>query len=439
MRRYILLLTMLISVTSFAQKQLTVEEAVQIALEKNFGIKAARNTSKMSKNKATLGNAGLLPKLELNASTSYMDTEQDNVSGSINNQQTVSDGKVDVANTQNNASINLSYTLVNGLGNIYNYKKLRLQAEGSHFQTKYKIETTVFNVVNMFYAVATQEDNLKRAKEMLQISNERLVRSEAKTELGTGSSLDVLNARVDYNKDSVSYISSEKNYLDAKRNLNNALSRDIDTDFHVDLGVVEFKDYKLEDLLDKAFESNSDYLLSLNKLEQSKYDLKIAKSSIFPTISIKSSYGYNKMNQDFDLKMDNANASLTTGLTLSWNIFDGRKKSIQKKNARLSIENSEYQLDEQRLNIRKEISNAYATYENSLKVLSVEKSNLKSAEMNFNQSKEYYNLGQISSTRFREAQLNLLTANNNISAARYIAKVAEMDLNRLCGLIVQQN
>lgn len=135
--------------------------------------------------------------------------------------------------------------------------------------------------------------------------------------------------------------------------------------------------------------------------------------------------------------INNTNASLTTGLTLSWNIFDGSKKKIQRNNARINIENSRYKVEEQKLNIQREIFNALSTYMNNLKILSVEKKNLKSAELNFNQSKEYYNLGQIASTRFREAQLNLLTAKNNISAAIYSAKIAEVNLNRICGGIVR--
>ena len=426
MRRYIFLLTMLVSTVSFAQEVLTVKEAVNIALEKNYGILTAKNTAEISMNNATLGNAGLFPKLDVSAMTKYTDSEQDS-----------NDGKVDVANTQNSTNINLSYTLVNGLGNIYNYKKLRLLAEGSSFQAKYIIETTVFNVVNMFYAVATQQDNFQLSKEMLEISKERLIRTEAKNELGTGSSLDALNARVDYNKDSVNYINAAKKYVDYKRNLNALLSRRVDTEYIVNTEVLEFKSYNLKELLNIAFDNNSDYIISLNKLDQSKCDLKIANTTMFPTISLTTSYGYNKMNQTFDLGMNNSNASLSTGLSLTWNIFDGKKKSTQRRNAKINIENAKYKIEEQRLNIHRDISNTYATYDNSLKVLEIEKSNLKSAELNFKQSKEYYNLGQITSTRFREAQLNLLAAKNNISTARYSAKVAEMDLNRTCGLILK--
>lgn len=428
MKRYILIALMFISLAGFSQDNLKLDEAIKIALEKNYGVLTAKNTSKIAVNNATIGNAGLLPKLDASASSRFIDTETDSPTG-----------KQDVSNTTNSASLNLSYTLVNGLGNVYNYKKLQLQSKGSAFKTKLILETTVFTVVQSFYGLATSQDNFKRAKEMLMISKERLVRSIAKTELGSASSLDVLNARVDFNKDSVSYINTEKRFYDSKRRLNMILSRDINTEFEVDLGEIDFKIYKLDELIKTAFEKNSDYLVSLVNLEKSNYDLKIANSTLFPTITVGTSYGYNKMNQDYNLGMNNPNAALSAELRLSWNIFDGKKKSTMRKNAKIGIENSKYKLEEQKLNIQMDISNAFATYNNNLKVLAVEKSNLKSAQMNFDQSKEFYNLGQITSTRFREAQLNLLTAKNNISAALYSAKVAEMDLNRLCGLIVQAN
>lgn len=426
MKRYILIAVMFISLGAFSQESLKLDKAIQIALEKNYGVLTARNSSKMALNNATIGNAGLLPKLDVSASSRYTDTKTDTPSG-----------KKNVANTNNSANLNLSYTLVNGLGNVYNYKKLQLQAKGSNFQTKFILETTVYAVVKSFYNVATNQDNFKRAEEMLTISKERLKRTISKTELGSASSLDLLNATVDFNKDSVYYINAEKRYYDAKRNFNVFLSRDVNTDFSVETGDLNFTTYNLNELINSAFENNSDYLLSIVSLEKSNYDLKIANSTFFPTITVGTSYGYNKMNENFDMAMNNSNPALTAELRFSWNIFDGKKKSTLRKNARINIENSKYKLEEQKLTIRKDISNAFATYNNNLKVLAVEKSNLKSAQMNFDQSKEFYNLGQITSTRFREAQLNLLTAKNNISAALYTAKVTEMDLNRLCGLIAQ--
>ena len=58
---------LLISVAIFpnlkAQEKITYKQSLQIALEKNFNIKIAENTSEIEANNNSLGNAGFLPTL----------------------------------------------------------------------------------------------------------------------------------------------------------------------------------------------------------------------------------------------------------------------------------------------------------------------------------------------------------------------------------------
>jgi len=428
MRRIIYIFLIALSVNPLlAQEKLDIKSAINIALENNYGIKIANNQVKQAKNSAQAGNAGLLPLLKATASSTYSDNEVETQAGVVNQR-----------NTNNTAGLNLSYVLFNGFGRIYNFEKLKTQADGSEYKARNLIENLLLQVTNVYYNSAAAFENYNRAEEMLSISKERLQRTEAKTAVGAGSSLDVLNARVDFNKDSVNYINSQKRYNDFKRNLNALLGREISTSFDIVPGIISFHEFDLKDLKVQLLGNNADYLIEMNKLKQSRLDYKIVKFSIAPVISLNSSYGYKTMNEDLKVSMSDPNASLSAGINLSFNIFNGKKQRIRKKNAKISLENSKLSLEEKKLNLCRDLENAWAAYENSLVVLKTEKSNLKSAEMNFLQSKEYFNLGQITSTRFREAQLNLLTAKNNITSAMYTAKLAEAELFRLSGKLLSQ-
>jgi len=426
-RNILILLFIAFSLSTYAQEKLDVSQAIKLALENNYGIKVAKNTRKQAVNSATIGNAGLVPSLNATAGANYTDTK----AGKVSSMQTSK-------STRTSAGIELSYTLLNGWGNILNYKKLEILASGSNFQAKYIIEATVFNVISSFYSVCQKKDILDQQGDMLKISRERLARQEEKNKIGAGTSLQVLNARVDINKDSVNYLNAKKNLAESKRNLNTLLCRDIDTEFSIEVGDLSYANFNLQTILDTAFSKNSDYLLKMNKVEQSKMDLKIARLSSMPTISLKTGYGYNQIDKDFNIGLDDPNTQFTAGVNISLNIYDGEKKAIKKRNARLSYENSQYKLEEQKLIIKKDLVNAYANYRNTLDVLNLQKQNLKSAEMNFEQSKEYYRLGKISSTEYRQAQLNLLVAKNNISKAKYNAKIAEMNIHKLSGTILKK-
>ena len=81
--------------------------------------------------------------------------------------------------------------------------------------------------------------------------------------------------------------------------------------------------------------------------------------------------------------------------------------------------------------------NAYATNQNLLFVLRSQKDNLATAKDNFKRSEESYKLGQISSVEFRQAQLNLLNAEQALSKAKYDAKNAELQVLAIMGALVQ--
>ena len=124
---------------------------------------------------------------------------------------------------------------------------------------------------------------------------------------------------------------------------------------------------------------------------------------------------------------------------MSFNLFDGGNKKTQRQNAKISLENSQLSMEDEKLNLDREIENAYAAYSNSQLVLRAERQNLESAQLNFEQSSEYFKLGQISSTQFRDAQLNLNRAKTSISSALFSAKLAEIELIRLSGMLLENS
>ena len=65
-----LVLGLSISLMAMGQDVLTIDEAIQIALENNYDIKVAKQNNEISQNNIYAGNAGLMPRLSVNASHS---------------------------------------------------------------------------------------------------------------------------------------------------------------------------------------------------------------------------------------------------------------------------------------------------------------------------------------------------------------------------------
>ena len=418
-----------------AQDVLTLEEAIGITLENNLGIQIARNDVTISENSATKGNAGMLPDVTLSGGANYniangrakfTDTSpQPDVSYSFEPSNDIS------------AAITASYTIFDGWARVTNFEKLQASKDLTEAQLKLTIENTVIQVINAYYFAAQLREAFDINQEIAEISKDRLERANVRFEYASVNKLEVLNAEVDLNTDSVRLVRSELDLDNAKRDLNLLMNRSVETEFLIDKAVEFLPDIRVEDIRQKALANNQSVILAQRGLALTELDLKSAKSANYPLIGASVSYrGATSQNKVIGTQR-NSSGTLTGGLTLSYSIFDGKRRSIARQNAEVAIKSSQLELQQTKETLSRDVENAYASYQNSLYVLEIEQSNIKSAELNFERSREALNVGQINSTQFREAQFNLANARVQIANARYQAKLAEMELLWLSGSLVE--
>ncbi len=423
--RIIVTIALFFAGTLIAQQKITLEQSINIALNENLNIKIVRNSNEASKNNVNIGNAGLLPQIGLSASTIYNDNEFNN-NGIKTNQ----------SYTSNYVGVNATYTLFDGFNNIESYAMLKTQSKISDYQTQNVIEQNILQVTSTYYYVASLTDQLDIRKESLQISKERLERTSNKREYGQAKSIDYLSALVDLNQDSVAYINSETLLKQAKQNFNNLLNRDVYLEFDVDFDVAYEIIPHRDELINIAEDKNASYKATKENIDIAASNINVASSSFYPQISIDANYSlYNTQNELF-VNLNNKNRGFSTSLNLSYNLFNGFKNSIQKQNAEIYLKNAEHEKNYELLSLITEISNTYQQYANSRISLKLENNNLESAELNFNRSKELYNLGHLTNTQFRESQLNLIQAKSNISSLKYSVKNYEAELERLAGILL---
>jgi outer membrane protein TolC len=77
------------------------------------------------------------------------------------------------------------------------------------------------------------------------------------------------------------------------------------------------------------------------------------------------------------------------------------------------------------------------SYRNNLELWSLEKENLATARENYEIAIERYKLGDLSGIELREAQNNLLNAEERRSISEYNTKLCEISLLQLSGQIMQ--
>ena len=391
-------------------EHLSYSKAISIALKENLKIKIARNSALIAHRNAHIGNAGLLPKLELSGEASH----QEGISST-------------------SSQIQASYTLFNGLANVLTWKKLKSGKRSGNLEARNQIEQILLEVSTAYYSAASAYEQLLIAQELLKISRERLERAEKRSLYGRATTIDVLSAQVDFASDQVTLNQSRFLLQESCRNLNVLLNRDVNYRFQVETKVNFASGFSLENLLAKALEGNASYLTALEYLRQLRLDVRISASVFYPRLDITGSYGLSQSSDGWGINMNDPVENSRIGLTLKLNIFDGLKNLVQQKIAKIEYHNQELTVNDQRLILEKQVINSHEAYKNKLLELELEKQYVDAAELNFRRTQELYNLGQVTTTQFREAQINLIRSRSNVATAKYDAKLKEIVLLQLTG------
>jgi len=414
-----------------AQK-LTKQEAIRLALENNFGIILATNDIEVAENNKGILNSGYLPTLSGNASAVY---NRDNIEAQFAN------GETNVLNgaesDRYNASVNLNYTLFDGLGRFYNYKRLKEQYNLTELQARETIENTLLQLFTVYFEIARLTENNEILEETLRISQERITRANYQFDYGQNTKLDVLNAQVDVANDSINLINARQQLLNTKRDLNLILDNELAQVFEVDTTVNFINKLQISSFMEKAMENNVRILRNQSTIKINEYDVKVSKSGYLPTVGLTGTYGWNKNNNNAAAFLATSiSDGLSASVNLSWNLFDGGSTITRIKNSKIALENTEIQQRQVEQEVKRDIVNALGNYENRLQVYEIQQQNVITNQNNFERSKERFKLGQITSIEFRLAQINLINAQTNKNLAKYDAKIAELQLLQLTGQLL---
>ena len=431
--RLLLLCYLSICTQVYAQDVLSFEEAVAIALENNYGILLSQNEVSVATNNAHPGAAGLLPTVNATGGYTYTNSAV-NVEFSTPAIESVDESGV--VNTNVNAGLSVNYRLFDGLASQNTYRVLQRNAELSEAQTQGIVEATISQIGTAYYAVARLEESLETLSESAEISEDRLGRAQDQFEFGANNKLAILNAEVDLNTDSANLANSRVNLDNAKRNLNALLGRDVETVIQIDRSVEYSQDLSLPDLIEAARANNSSLKVATFAQEVAALNLKVAKAAYSPLVDLNAGYNFNRAeNGPGNILQVQQNLGLSLGATVTIPIFSGNQRKVAVKNAEIAVQNSLYQQEEAELNVERDLSNAYYTFQTTLTQLELEQKSLEAAEENFNRTQEAFRLGQANNVQFREAQINLQVVRDRISDLEFTAKLSEIEIYRLSGLL----
>lgn len=435
MRKLLFIFTLLLGTvsTAFAQPLLTLEEAVAIGLKQNYNIRIARNDSRIAQNNKGLGTAAFLP--TITASGGYMidDNKQE-----LNLPESEINSDID----QLSADITLSWTIFDGFNMFATKGRYNELAKLSEYQSKNLIENTVLSITEAYYNLVLQQQLYDILKETRDVSKIRLDREEVRKDLGGASSADYLNAQVSYNTDETNLLEQELNLIVARERLNVLLAQEPTTEFKVDTEIpLRELQYNYSEILEMSLKENSTLKVAEYGKAAADKSVSSARSAFLPRVSLFASMGYtdNTRNSDGGVYPDTdvitKNTDASVGVNLSFNIFNGRSDYINLKNAQIEAKNQKLALEDARNQLTGLVQETFDTYEQRMKVVTLEEKNIEAAESNLRIQQERFELGASNSLEYRDAQISLNRSKTSLITAKFQARIAHLEIEKLIGKI----
>ncbi|MDR2918318.1 MAG: TolC family protein [Tannerella sp.] len=416
-----------------AQDRYTLKQCIEIGLERNYSIHIVRNEAQIASNNATLGNAGYLPSLGLSGgfNGSIYDNTYDYKDGTSE--------KINGVNSETaNIGLNMNWTVFDGFNIQAEYDKLKELQQMGELNTRISIEDLVANIAAEYHNLIRQRIRLRNLRSAVRLSKERLRIVEERYIIGSMSRLDLQQAKVDFNADSSKLLTQFETLNASQIRLNELMGVDsVDQRIRVRDTIV-LNTYLLDevDLWQKTLSNNASLLASYKNKTLSELDYKKIRSRNYPYMQLNAGYGYTANWYETGTTDLHKRLGLNYGVTIGFSIFDGMNRRREQQNARIQIKNSEYRIQELELSLKADLSNLWMAYQNNLSLWKLEKENLVAAQENYAIAIERYKLGDLSGIELREAQNNLLEAEERQSIAEYNTKLCEISLFQLSGQIL---
>ncbi len=418
----------------YSQESLTLEQAVDQALQHNFGIRIARNDAAIDDNNASWGNAGLMPQLTTTASTTHSvnNSKQTYVTGNIiDRTNAVSDAK--------NLGVNLNWTLFDGMAMFANLQKLRTYRDMGELEARQAVESALSRVIIAYVDIVQQKQKRHSLQEATAISEQRLKLSEAKYRMGAESKFDLLSARVDLNQDRSALLSQEATLNRAKTLLNELLGRHVDMAFDVADTIAFRERLTLAQLRENLLQNNVELLWQRKNFRASALETSAAWGPRFPKVGVTAGYTITRSESQSGMVQSNKTHGFSYGLNASYTLFDGFNIQRKWQNARVAERSNELRIAEKQNQLEADLLRIYQQYTTNLTLIEMEKENVSVAHENVTVSVEKYRLGSISALQMRDIQIKYLDAVGRLISAQYTAKSAETELLALSGGLIKMN
>ncbi len=445
-----------------AQKQWSLEECINYALENNLEIKLQKLNIEVQQKNLNRSKASMLPSVSAGASDV------------VNWGKSVDRYTNEFADTRTN-SVNLylqgSITIFNGLQLFNSVKRDVSNLKIQEYQLEVEKDLKALGITSAFLQIVYDMENLKNKQEQVKLSETQLARTEKLVAAGSLAKGDLYNIRSQLAMDQAAAIKAENQLNLSYLNLKQLMDLPGDTAFEIAIPNIELTENfgELQDpykVYQYAVENRPEIKRDQMQIEASQKSLSISKGGISPSLTFSASLGsgfsgnnkvldgtpvltgfhpngdittggdtvlsplfsYNYATKPWDDQViDNKNYSIGFHLTIP--IFNGLRTYTNISNSKIAISQAELRLEQTKRNMRQTIEQAYADARSAFKQYQAAKIQVKALTEAYIYSEEKYDAGMIDAFEYNSAKIKLDLAKSQLITAKfdYVFRVKVLD------------
>lgn len=408
-------LGLLSSAHAQSARKLTLQQAVQLAIDNNPDLQKIRQNVGLAKADYLRATGAFLPSVNAGLGWTYNNSNRQAVDLSIKESESRS----------YNWGLSANWNLFNGLSDWKGYEQSEYNLEIATNTFARSAQSTILDVTSNFLVVLQRMELLKIARENLVYQEEQLKKISEMTRLGSRPQIDLYNQQYLKSNAELDVINAEKNVAIGKSQLVSILALDPTQEYDIvvpDLGAGKETNYDLPSLIEAAFRQRPDLAASKLTIKSRQNAVWQTWTGYMPSLDLSWSWGANGVSPNKTLTMMDQLTDLRgyqVSLNLSIPIFDRFQTNYFIHQATTNLRNAEYDLSSLERSIQVSVKQAYLDYLSYKKSYEVTQDQFKAASLLRETAQERYNLGAGTYVELANAVKDFTNAASLATQAKY--------------------
>ncbi len=368
MKKYILFFLLLFS-SNYLQAQDNLKFYIKKALTNNLKLNAERKNFDAAKQSKNISRSEFLPSITLSGDqTSITSTNRTNQSGT-----SLADSNSD----QESTKISVDQKIFSGFKGLNTFKKTELETQKADLSLRKVEQQTILDTASAYFDLIFKSKNKEFNLSNVNLFERQVDSDNARLQKGEITLTDLAQSESSLAGARANLIKAKTELLTSKTNFERVTRENTPNTKSLNEKAFLTLPNSLKESLQSANLNNIDLLISKLDYEIAVKELNIEKARLSPSASL----NYSKSeNNDFSSTVDETDQE-TVKATITWPIIKGGENIASIKKSSYKKERYQLILQDTKIKIDTEISNAWSKYRSSKSVLESTRAQLKAAEI----------------------------------------------------------